>query len=134
MAGAAVADLDLGRRDLCLGADAPQAAAYATGRVLAADGEQRPRVRYAASGPAFLVAAMTFDDGWRGTLEDGREVSLCPTALGQIGARLPSGEHTLLLRYRDPWVRVGAAISGITLLLAALLALRLTPPTPLASP
>jgi hypothetical protein len=57
-------------------------------------------------------------------LEDGSEVPLCPTSLGQIGALLPAGEHELRLRYRDPWVRVGLAISALTLLGSALVSLR----------
>ena len=74
--------------------------------------------------PSFLVAAITYDDGWSGTLENGAPVWLCPTTLGQIGAALPPGGHTLRLRYRDPWVRIGAAVTGTTLLLVALVALR----------
>ena len=73
-----------------------------------------------------MVAAITFDEGWAGTLEDGSAVTLCPTSLGQIGGVLPAGEHVLTLTYRDAWVRVGAATSA-PLSSAGLWTIRLTP-------
>lgn len=122
-ASAALSGLDLASSDLCIGASVP-AGDYSEAAVLAATQAQRVNVRYRAVGRAFLVAAITYDEGWDGTLEDGSAVPLCPTSLGQIGAALPAGEHVLSLTYRDPWVRVGAGISAITVLGAALVALR----------
>lgn len=116
--------LDLASSDLCIGTNSPPAGEYAAAAVLSATQQQRVRLRYRATGPAFLVAAITYDEGWKGSLEDGTAVALCPTSLGQLGVALPAGEHLLSLTYRDPWVRVGVAISAITLLLAALVALR----------
>ncbi len=120
----ALAGLDLAREDFCVGRQAVPAGASARGTVLARVEGQRPRLRYRADGPAFLVAAITFDEGWQATLEDGTAAPTCPTALGQLGIALPAGEHTLRLRYRDPWVRVGAALTVVTLLAAALFLLR----------
>jgi hypothetical protein len=123
-ASLALAGLDLAREDFCVGRQAVPAGASARGTLLSVQEGQRVRLRYHASGPAFLVAAITFDDGWQATLEDGTVAATCPTALGQLGVALPAGEHALRLRYRDPWVRVGAAATVITLLAAALHLLR----------
>jgi len=123
-AEASTAVLDFAREDACIGGDAPPPATYAPARLLDTRERQQVEVRYATPLPSFLVAAITYDDGWSGTLENGAPVWLCPTTLGQIGAALPPGGHTLRLRYRDPWVRIGAAVTGTTLLLVALVALR----------
>ena len=70
----------------------------------------RLRLRYRAPDGAFLVAAMTFDAGWRARV-DGAAVRLDPTAACQVGVELPPGEHQLTLEYRDPRVPLGAALS-----------------------
>jgi hypothetical protein len=38
-------------------------------------------------------------------------VAVRPTAACQLGVELPPGEHRLDLRYRDPWMPAGAALS-----------------------
>jgi hypothetical protein len=116
--------LDLGRADLCIGDGGPPAGRYSRAILLDASGGQHVRLSYRARGRAFLVAAITFDDAWDATLEDGTVLPTCPTALGQLGVGLPAGEHAVRLVYRDPWVRVGAATTSITLLAMALVALR----------
>jgi hypothetical protein len=86
----------------------------------AAEAGHRLEVGYAAPpGGGLLVAAITFDPGWRGHA-CGRPVSLHPTALGQVGVVLPPGEGSLVLEYRDRWLPLGAAVSaaGMTALLA----------------
>ena len=132
-AGAAAAlraiGYDLRDRDGCVGSGAPPPARFEPARLLAVEDEgQVVRLRYRAGGPAFLVAAVTFDEGWTATLEDGATAVACPTLLGQIGLRLPAGEHEVELRYRDPWVRVGASVSALSLLGCALAVRRLRPP------
>jgi len=122
-----ISSLDFATADLCVGDAAARPGAYAAGTLLAREEGQRLRLRYHAEGEAFLVAAVTFDDGWRATLDDGSAAATCPTSLGQLGVALPGGEHAVTLRYRDPWVRVGAAVTAVTLLLAALAALRRRP-------
>ena len=120
---------DLRERDACIGADAPAAARFAPAALLRADEDgQVVRVRYRAAGPAFLVAAVTYDEGWRATFEDGGVSPTCATLLGQIGVPLPAGEHEVTLRYRDPWVRVGGSVTLLTLLAGALAARRLPRP------
>jgi len=125
----ALASLDLATSDLCIGSATAPPGTYAAATLLAHEDGQRVRLRYRAAGEAFLVAAVTFDDGWRATLDDGAAAPTCPTALGQLGVALPPGERTVTLRYRDPWVRVGAAATAITLLGAALFVLRRRRPT-----
>jgi hypothetical protein len=71
----------------------------------------RIEIRYSSDAPAFFTAAITFDEGWRGTLDDAVPVSLYPTAVCQMSMVLPAGEHTLRLRYSDPRVTLGASIT-----------------------
>ena len=111
--------------DACIGNAALAGAAYAP-LDLGHPTEAGARIDlpYRAAERAFLVAAVTFDEGWSATLEDGTAVPLCPTLLGEIGAALPPGSHRLQLEYRDPWVGVGAALSLAALGLAGLVVLR----------
>ncbi|HEV8631431.1 MAG TPA: hypothetical protein VGV61_14020 [Thermoanaerobaculia bacterium] len=126
-ATAALPDLDLATNDLCIAGDAPPEAAYGPATLLTSADGQRPRLRYRAEATAYLVAAVTFDDGWEATLDGSARLPTCPTALGQVGVRLPPGEHELRLRYRDPWVRIGGATTLVTALAAALAAMRRRP-------
>jgi hypothetical protein len=78
-------------------------------------------VRYRAPAEgAFFVAAMTFDPGWSAAL-DGAPLAAWPTAAGQLGVRLPAGEHLLALRYREPLLAAGAAVTLAALLAAGAL-------------
>jgi hypothetical protein len=70
----------------------------------------RLRMRYRSESRAFFVVAATFDEGWRAEV-DGAPVPVLATAACQIGLELPEGEHALELRYRDPLVPLGAAVS-----------------------
>lgn len=72
-------------------------------------------LRVRAAGPALVVCAVTYDRGWSAEA-GGEPLPLWPTALGQIAALVPAGEHQVRLRYRDPWVAVGGALSMVTLL------------------
>jgi hypothetical protein len=83
----------------------------------------RISLRYRAPGQAFFAVAMTYDEGWRATV-DGSPVAVYPTGLSQLGVELPAGEHRLLLQYRDPRVGAGAAVSLLTLAACAALAVR----------
>ena len=129
-----LASLDLAAADVCVGDAAAPPGPYAAATLLAHEEGQRVKLRYRAAGAAFLVAALTFDDGWQATLDDGTSAATCPTALGQLDIALPAGEHALTLRYRDPWVRVGAATTAIALLAAALVTSRRRQPTVESAP
>jgi len=74
----------------------------------------RIELGYQAEEGAFFVVAMTFDRGWGASL-DGRPLATYPTAACQLGVALPSGEHRLVLRFREPLVGVGAAVSLLAL-------------------
>jgi hypothetical protein len=91
----------------------------------------RIRLHYRAGQGAFLVAAMTFDPGWRARV-DGSPVAVRPTAACQLGVELPPGEHRLDLRYRDPRVPAGAALSLAALALGTAALLRRTKRTTVA--
>jgi hypothetical protein len=71
----------------------------------------RIRIGYRAVEGAFLVAAITFDEGWQARLEGGSPLAVHPTAASQLGVELPAGEHRVVLEFREPLVRVGAAIT-----------------------
>ena len=71
----------------------------------------RIRLGYRAAEGAFLVAAITFDEGWRASLENGSPLAVHPTAASQVGVELPAGEHRLLLEYREPRLGLGAAVT-----------------------
>lgn len=84
---------------------------------------------YRAPTESYLVAAVTWDPGWSARIEGSSvEPPLFATALGQIGCRVPAGEHGLRLTYRDPWIAVGAAVSGLSavsfLLVGAIVGIR----------
>jgi uncharacterized membrane protein YfhO len=68
-----------------------------------------------AGGPAFLVVSITPDKDWSATL-DGKPIPLETVNVGYQGARIPAGAHRFEMRYRDPLVGMGAAISFAALL------------------
>jgi hypothetical protein len=115
------------RGEHCWRAGRPYSAAAYPGhpQVLGlADSGGRIRLRYRADAPAFLAVAMTFDRGWRASV-DGRPLAVHPTALCQLGVELPAGEHELLLDYRERLLPLGLAVSGLTLMAALGMFLRL---------
>lgn len=64
--------------------------------------------------PPYLQIARTWDAGWRARL-DGEPVAVHRTASGQIGLVVPAGARHLELRYFDPTVPAGAALTLIGL-------------------
>ncbi len=88
----------------------PEASSPSARLLEVVDSGGRIQVRYRSTERAFFVAATTFDRGWRASVE-GRRIETYPTAACQIGIALPAGEHRLVLRYREPWVGLGAAVS-----------------------
>jgi hypothetical protein len=80
-----------------------------------ADEGGRIGIRYqAGEGGGLFVAGMTFDRGWRATL-DGAPLEVYPTAACQIAVRLPAGEHRLELRYHERLLGAGAAVTLLAL-------------------
>lgn len=89
-------------------------------------------VESAAAG--FLVISVTPHKYWRLTL-DGRPVRAVVTNIGYQGVTVPPGRHRLEMRYRNPVVLAGAAISAVAVLslllvVSTMRALCTTSPTP----
>jgi len=72
-------------------------------------------LEYTSRSVLLAVVNTTFDRGWRAQL-DGREIPVHRTVLGQIALELPSGHHVLDLRFRTPNLRVGMALTLLTML------------------
>jgi hypothetical protein len=68
-----------------------------------------------ADGRAFLVISVTNHKYWRATI-DGVDATIIPTNIAFQGIEIPPGRHRIRLRYRNPVIGVGAAISALTLL------------------
>lgn len=94
------------------------------GRQLLSAAERGSRVllTYQADGEALLVAAITYDRGWRARVDDA-EVPVCQTGIGQLGVEVPAGRRSVELRYREPYLLPAAAVSGLSLLGCAVLLL-----------
>lgn len=117
LAAARAEDWQVERGEFCVRPGRrPQAVTYGgPARLLAVSDEvARIDVRYRAPGGAFFVSAMTYDRGW-GASVDGVAARTYPTAACQVGIPLPAGEHRLVLRYREPLVGLGGAISLLAL-------------------
>jgi hypothetical protein len=76
-----------------------------------------------AAGRAFLVASVTGHRYWSATI-DGRPAPLIATNLAYQGLIVPPGTHTIAMRYRNPFVPIGAAISVVMLIALAIAAWR----------
>nr|MDQ3283902.1 YfhO family protein [Acidobacteriota bacterium] len=77
----------------------------------------------AADGTAFLVMSVTAHKYWSVTI-DGVEVPSVLTNLGYQGVVVPRGRHLVVMRYRNPMIAAGAAISAATLLALLFFGLR----------
>jgi len=81
------------------------------------------RLDVEAAGPSLLVATVTRHKYWEATL-DGQPTELVPADIAFQALPIPAGKHRVELRYRNPLIPAGAAISGATLLLLLLLTIR----------
>ncbi len=75
----------------------------------------RARIEVEARGVAFLVMSVTPHKNWRITI-DGIEVAAVSANIGYQGVVVPPGRHIVEMRYRDPLVTVGGAVSAVALL------------------
>jgi hypothetical protein len=62
--------------------------------------------------PGLLVVSEIYESGWRAYV-DGEEVEILPTHHALRGIPIPSGEHTVEMRYDPLSLRLGLWISGI---------------------
>jgi hypothetical protein len=74
-----------------------------------------------ADGRAFLVASVTGHRYWSATI-DGHPAPLVATNIAYQGLAVPAGTHTIAMRYRNPLIPIGAAISFVALMSLAAVA------------
>jgi hypothetical protein len=92
----------------------------AAGAVLATrESANHAQIEVEARGRAFLVMSVTPHKYWRITI-DGEETPAVVTNIGYQGAVVPPGRHVVEMRYYNPLIAVGAALSAATLLALAL--------------
>jgi hypothetical protein len=85
------------------------------------------RIAVETAGRAFLYISVTPHKYWRITV-DGREASAIVTNVGYQGVVVPGpGAHVVEMRYRNPLFVAGGAVSLITFLALAAIALRREP-------
>jgi hypothetical protein len=118
LSSARILTWQVNRHEQCLRPDGPAetVAFRQPPRLLAfEDAGGRIGLRYqAGEGGGLFVAGMTYDRGWRATL-DGAPLAVYPTAACQIAVRLPAGEHRLELRYHERYLGAGAAVTLLSL-------------------
>jgi hypothetical protein len=69
--------------------------------------------------PTLVVIAQSFYPAWRATV-DGVSAPLLPANVAFQAIPVSSGHHRVRVAYADKWFQMGAAISGVSLLLCAL--------------
>jgi hypothetical protein len=90
--------------------------APAPGRVLAQqESANHARLDVEAGGRAFLIMSVTPHKYWRITI-DAEEVPAVVTNIGFQGVVVPPGKHVVEMRYRNPLIATGAAVSTVALL------------------
>lgn len=74
------------------------------------------RVRFAleADRPALLVVSQAWMEGWTAEV-DGEATGVHRVDGALQGVTVPAGRHEVVLRYRTPGLRTGAAVSAVTL-------------------
>jgi hypothetical protein len=73
--------------------------------------------------PGFVIVADTFYTGWTATVDD-VPTAIHPANLLFRAVAVPAGRHTIVMRYESSWLRVGAVLTLIGLLLVAALFVR----------
>jgi hypothetical protein len=87
------------------------------------------KVSFHADRPRVLVVAESWDEGWSGTVStgaagDGGRAALAPEREALVGARVGPGAGELRLRHRPRGFALGAAASGLGVLLLLVAAVR----------
>jgi hypothetical protein len=90
---------------------APDDSAAHLARV-AAYGPDMMSITTQTAAPGLLVVSEIYESGWRAYV-DGEEVEILPTDHALRGIPIPSGEHTVEMRYDPLSLRLGLWISGI---------------------
>ena len=77
--------------------------------------EESVRVEVQADRNAILLVRTPWDRNWRATV-DGRDVRVLPANGFVQAVPVTAGTHVVVLRYEDPWIRRGLAVSAAALL------------------
>ncbi|MDB6032783.1 MAG: hypothetical protein JWM16_3121 [Verrucomicrobiales bacterium] len=72
------------------------------------------QVEAEADSATMLVVAQSFHPGWQATV-DGKPVPLWKANYAFQALELPQGRHLVQLRYREPLLGIGTAITGVSL-------------------
>jgi hypothetical protein len=83
-----------------------------------------------AEAPAWIVVSQTFWKGWRAVDEGGRRLPLHFANHAFLGFRVEAGEHRVRLVYRPRSFVAGLAVSGLAVLILAVVLLRRGIPHP----
>ena len=70
--------------------------------------------------PSMLVLNDSWDSGWKAKV-DGVEQSVLRVNYAFRGVVVPAGKHTVAFVYRPPLVLIGLWVSGVTLVLLAII-------------
>jgi len=125
LARALAAGLPLASHEYLLSPPAVFPERYDDRRSLEVETDTGSRVEVAV-GPgdeALLVVARTWDPDWHATSSDGT-LPVLETAAGYFAVPVPARTRHLTLAYRDPWIRIGAAVTATTVALLLLSGLR----------
>ena len=83
-------------------------------------GFNRYEYEVASEGDGFLILSQIWYPGWRATL-DGESIPLFRTNHALLGCFVPPGPHVLVLEMTQPLLWVGALLSGVAVLVLAVL-------------
>jgi hypothetical protein len=98
--------------------------ALAPARVLHVDEQNSSAtIDVEAAGSTLLIAAVTRHKYWEASV-DGLPTEIAPADIAFQAIPVPAGKHRLELRYRNPLITAGAAISAATLLLLLMMVMR----------
>ncbi|MGH9178733.1 MAG: YfhO family protein, partial [Acidimicrobiales bacterium] len=75
---------------------------------------ERVTVRTVGPAPSVLVLSDTWFPGWQATV-DGRSAPVLRVDHALRGVAVPAGAHVVEFRYRPQSVRLGAAVTALTL-------------------
>ncbi len=125
LAAALDAGLPLARREFLIAPADEYPQRFDTGRTLAVVSDLGDTMDLALGdgNETLLVIATTWDADWS-AVSAGEALPVFDTAAGYLAVPVPAGARRVKLRYRDPWVRVGGALSLAALAGLALAASR----------
>jgi uncharacterized membrane protein YfhO len=72
-------------------------------------------IRASASAPAVLLVRIPYERNCHASV-DGKSVEVLPADYLDMGVAIPSGEHTVQLRYEDPSIGYGLLGTALSLL------------------